>query len=45
MEKQVQAYPEEMLVACKKGKLCDYGICDECPNTLGSIRSDEDDER
>lgn len=39
-----QAYPEEMLIACRKGKPCDYGICDECPNTLKNIRSDKDDE-
>lgn len=39
-----QAYPEEILIACQKGKPCDYGICDECPNTLKNIRSDKDNE-
>lgn len=39
-----EAYPEEMLIACQKGKPCSYGICDECPNTIGRNRSDNDDE-
>ena len=43
MEKQCQAYSEEILVACQNGKPCSYGICDECPNTL-RIGSDKDDE-
>lgn len=42
--KNIQAYPEKVLIACKKGKPCDYGICDECPNVLENIRSDRDDE-
>lgn len=36
----IEAYPEEVLIACQNGKPCDYGICDECPNTLG-IREDD----
>lgn len=39
-----EAYPEEMLIACQNGKPCSYGICDECPNTLGHSRSNEDDD-
>lgn len=42
--KHIEAYSEEMLIACQKGKPCEYGICDECPNTLGNNRSDNDDE-
>lgn len=38
-----QAYPEEMLIACQNGKPCDYGICDECPNTKGNEEDDEDE--
>ena len=38
------SYPEEMLLACRKGKPCSYGICDECPNTLGIYRGKEDDQ-
>lgn len=41
----VEAYSEEMLNDCKNGKPCEYGICDECPNTLGDSRSDKDDEQ
>ena len=39
-------YSDEILIACRKGKQCDYGICDECPNTLGiySDNKGEDDE-
>ena len=40
----IKAYPEEMLVACQKGKHCSYGICDECPNILKNVKNDEDDE-
>jgi hypothetical protein len=36
-----EAYPEEMLIACLNGKPCDYGICDECPNTNGRIENEE----
>ena len=36
-----QAYSEEILIDCQNGKPCNYGICDECPNTLGNIRSDD----
>lgn len=43
-EEIVKAYPEEMLVACQKGKRCSYGICDECPNILKNVKNDEDDE-
>lgn len=43
-ENVFQAYSEEMLEACRNGKPCSYGICDECPNTLRDIRGDEDDE-
>lgn len=32
----IEAYPEDMLIACQNGKPCEYGICDECPNTLGN---------
>ena len=28
----------------ENGKPCEYGICDECPNTLGDSGSDKDDE-
>lgn len=38
-----EAYPEEMLIACQNGKLCEYGICDECPNTLGSNKDDKEE--
>lgn len=41
---RVEAYPEEMLIACENGKSCSYGICDECPIALGRVRSDEDEE-
>ena len=41
---KIQAYPEEILAACRKGKPCDYGICDECPNVLGSIKDNENEE-
>lgn len=43
MKNQYQAYSEETLAACRNGKPCSYGICDECPNTLGN-RSDKDDD-
>lgn len=43
MEKRIQAYPEEMLLACRKGKPCEYGICDECPNATRG-KGDDDDE-
>lgn len=45
MEKY-QAYPEEVLEACRNGKckLCSYGICDECPNTLRDVKNDEENE-
>lgn len=34
-QEYIEAYPEEMLIACQNGKPCEYGICDECPNTIG----------
>jgi len=37
-----EAYPERILLDCLNGKPCEYGICDECPNTLGN-RSKEDE--
>lgn len=43
-EERIEAYPEEMLIACQNGKPCSYGICDECPNTLGNNREDEDED-
>lgn len=39
-----EAYPAEMLAACLNGKPCSYGICDECPNTLGDIREDNEND-
>ena len=41
-EEKIQAYSEEMLEACRKGKPCEYGICDECPNTLRSISNEDE---
>lgn len=41
-KKGMQAYSEEVLEACRNGKPCDYGICDECPNTLGNSKDDEE---
>lgn len=41
---EFEAYPEEMLIACQNGKPCSYGICDECPNTLGNNREEEDED-
>lgn len=38
-----EAYPEEILIACQNGKPCSYGICDECPNTLGSNKDDDEE--
>lgn len=43
-KKQNEAYPIEMLIACKKGKPCSYGICDECPNTLGNDMEGEEND-
>lgn len=43
-KKTAQAYPEEMLAACRKGKPCDYGICDECPNIVGKVHDDESED-
>lgn len=43
-KERVEAYPEEMLIACQNGKPCSYGICDECPNTLGNNRGEDEDE-
>lgn len=37
----LNAYSEEILIACQNGMPCSYGICDECPNTLGSNKDDE----
>ena len=34
-------YSEEVLEACRNGKPCSYGICDECPNTLGTSENNE----
>lgn len=42
-EEKYEAYPEDMLIACQNGQPCSYGICDECPNTLGKVRSNEDE--
>jgi hypothetical protein len=39
-----EAYPEEMLIACQEGKPCEYGICDECPNTLRNKRNEDDED-
>lgn len=44
MNKNIEAYPEEMLIACQNGKPCSYGICDECPNTLGATKDKDSDE-
>jgi hypothetical protein len=44
LEELREAYNEEMLIACQNGKPCSYGICDECPNIIGDIRSNIDDE-
>ena len=41
---EIEAYPEEMLNACLKGKPCSYGICDECPITNGYYNEDGEDE-
>lgn len=41
MEKY-QAYLEEVLEDCRNGKPCSYGICDECPLNISSIKDDED---
>ena len=43
-QENIEAYPEEMLIACQNGKPCSYGICDECPNTLGYNREDKEDD-
>lgn len=35
-----QAYQddlEDMLNACKNGKTCSYGICDECPLNFSKV--------
>lgn len=42
-KKAQDAYQNEMLIACKNGKSCSYGICDECPNTLGSNKDDNEE--
>lgn len=42
--KKIEAYPEEILIACQNGKPCSYGICDECPNTIGNIAQYENNE-
>jgi hypothetical protein len=34
-QEYIEAYSEEMLIACQNGKPCNYGICDECPNVIG----------
>jgi len=39
-----EVYPNEVLIACQNGKPCSYGICDECPNTLGTIEDSDSDE-
>ena len=33
---------EKILEECRNGKPCEYGICDECPNTIRG--GDDDDE-
>ena len=40
----MKAYQEEILKSCQKGKACDYGICDECPNIIEFSRSIKDDD-
>lgn len=44
-QERIEAYPEEMLIACQNGKPCDYGICDECPNIIGTsnVKENEDE--
>ena len=37
----MEIYSEEVLAACRNGKPCSYGICDECPNTLGTSENNE----
>lgn len=37
----IEAYSDETLIACQNGKHCDYGICDECPITLGKEMRDD----
>lgn len=32
LEEDFKAYPQEDLTECQCGKVCSYGICDECPN-------------
>lgn len=43
-ENKFEAYPEEMLIACQNGKPCNFGICDECPNTLGAKQNSNSNE-
>lgn len=38
----METYSEEILKACREGKACSYGICDECPNIIGSTEDDEE---
>lgn len=35
---------QEMLKACRNGKPCSFGICDECPNVLGTYEDDIEEE-
>ena len=42
-KEEIQVYSEEILAACRKGKPCDYGICDECPNIVGNTDNEEDE--
>lgn len=43
-KKTFEAYPEEMLEACRKGQPCKYGVCDECPNIVGKTNEEENEE-
>lgn len=40
-EKEIQKDREKQMQMCQKyGESCDFGICDECPVTLG-VQTDE----
>lgn len=36
-----QAYPDKMLKDCLKGEICEYGICDECPNNISNYEDND----
>lgn len=44
MYDNLKVYSEDVLEACRNGKPCSYGICDECPNTLGNKKEDEEND-